>query len=131
MRLVEEEARGANALAVLLGDTPLVTADALASALRTLGPVVLVPAHDRRGTNLLLRRPPRAIPARFGDASFRRHRQEAKARGLPVAVVDRPELAFDLDTPGDILRLLAAGRPGRTREVCLEVDLAARLRVRT
>ena len=133
IRQVEEEAeaRGAEALAVLLADTPLVTAEALGVALRTLGAVVLAPSADRRGTNLLLRRPPRAIPARFGRSSFRRHREEAARRGLPVAVVERPELAFDLDAPGDILTLLEGGARGRTRAVCLEMDLRARLAVRT
>ncbi|HXF36320.1 MAG TPA: 2-phospho-L-lactate guanylyltransferase [Actinomycetota bacterium] len=132
VRQVEEEVEGAGgeALAVLLADTPLVTAQVLGAALRTLGSVVLAPAADRRGTNLLLRRPPRAIPARFGARSFRRHREEARARDLPVAIVERPELAFDLDVPGDILTLLRAGKPGRARQVCLELGLPERLVVR-
>jgi hypothetical protein len=43
-------------------------------------------------------------------------------------VIERTELAFDLDTPGDILTLLSNGRRGRTREVCLQMDLPERLR---
>jgi 2-phospho-L-lactate guanylyltransferase len=121
----EEEAE---ALAVLPGDLPLVTAEALLEALRTLGAVVLTRSADGAGTSFLLRRPPRAIPARFGPDSFRRHLEIANERGLPVAVVERPELAFDLDRPGDILTLLSDGRRGRTREVCLQMDLAERLR---
>jgi 2-phospho-L-lactate guanylyltransferase len=120
----------ADALAVLPGDVALITLEALTGALRTLGPVVLARSNDDVGTNLLLRRPPKAIPARFGPESFRRHLELATARGLPAAVIDRPELSFDLDLPGDILTLLATGRRGRTREVCLQMDLAARLRVR-
>lgn len=121
--------READALAVLLGDVALVTPEALTAAFRTLGPVVLAPSSGGDGTNLLLRRPPSAIPARFGPESFRRHLELATARGLPAAVVDRPELGFDLDTPDDILRLLRTGKRGRTREVCREMDLAARLQV--
>ena len=117
----------ADALAVLPGDLPLITTEALTGALRTLGPVVLAPSHDEVGTNLLLRRPPRAIPARFGPQSYRRHLDQAEARGLPTAVVDRRELAFDLDLPSDILTLLATGRRGRARQVCLEMDLRERL----
>jgi 2-phospho-L-lactate guanylyltransferase len=120
----------AHALAVLPGDVALVTAEALSAALRTLGPVVLARSNDDVGTNLLLRRPPRAIPARFGPESFRRHLELATAKGLPAAVIDRPELSFDLDLPGDILTLLATGRRGRTRDVCLQMDLAERLKVR-
>jgi len=57
----------------------------------------------------------------------RRHLALAEERGMPVAVVRRQELAFDLDRPGDILRLLEAGHRGRTREVCVQMDLGERL----
>jgi 2-phospho-L-lactate guanylyltransferase len=130
IRQVEAKAKeeGANALAVLPADVPLVTVDTLHEALRTLGAVVLARSADGSGTSLLLRRPPRAIPARFGPDSFRRHVELAQARGLPVSVVERRELSFDVDRPDDILTLLADGRRGRTREVCLQMDLGARLR---
>jgi 2-phospho-L-lactate guanylyltransferase len=124
--LAKEE--GVGTLAVLPADVPLVTVETLHVALRTLGAVVLAPSADGAGTSLLLRRPPKAIPSRFGPDSFRRHVQLATERGLPVSVVERQELSFDVDRPGDILTLLADGRHGRTREVCLEMDLDARLR---
>jgi 2-phospho-L-lactate guanylyltransferase len=135
IRQVERDAleRDADALAVLLGDTALVTSEALGEALRTLGRVVLAPSGEGGaddGTNFLLRRPPRAIPARFGRGSFRLHMQSAAAADVPAAVIRRPELNFDLDEPGDILTLLDAGRPGRTRDVCLELRLEDRLRGR-
>lgn len=123
--------RDADALAVLPADLPLLTAVALGAALHTIGPVVLSPAGDGIGTSLLLRRPPRSIPARFGPDSFARHRQLAEAKGLPVAVVREETLAFDLDLPGDILRLLGTEDPGRTREVAIGMELETRLRVRT
>ena len=130
IRQVEAKAKhdGASSLAVLPADVPLVTVDTLHEALRTLGAVVLARSADGSGTSLLLRRPPRAIPARFGPDSFRRHLGLAAERGLPVAVVERRELSFDVDRPDDILTLLADGRRGRTREVCLQMDLGARLR---
>jgi 2-phospho-L-lactate/phosphoenolpyruvate guanylyltransferase len=130
IRQVETKAKedGAGALAVLPADVPLVTVDTLHEALRTLGAVVLARSADGSGTSLLLRRPPRAIPARFGPDSFRRHVELARARGLPVSIVERRELSFDVDRPDDILTLLADGRRGRTREVCLQMDLGARLR---
>ena len=130
IRQVEAKAKqdGATALAVLPADVPLVTADTLHEALRTLGAVVLARSADGSGTSLLLRRPPRAIPARFGPDSFRRHLELAAERGLPVSVVERRELSFDVDRPDDILTLLADGRRGRTREVCLQMDLGVRLR---
>jgi 2-phospho-L-lactate/phosphoenolpyruvate guanylyltransferase len=130
---IEEEAaaRSMDALAILLADTPLVTSEALRAALQTLGPVVLAPSADERGTNLLLRRPPSAIPSRFGPDSFRRHLETAAEGGSPIAVVERDELSFDLDESGDILTLLEGRRPGRTLDVCRDLDLAGRLAART
>lgn len=126
----EANARAAEALAILPADLPLLSPAALVAALHTLGPVVLAPSSDERGTNLLLRRPPGAIPSRFGHDSFRRHLEAAAERDLPIAVVDREELAFDVDEPGDILTVLRGRRPGRTLEVCREMDLADRLGAR-
>lgn len=119
--------READALAVVPADLPLVTPDAITAALHTLGTVVIAPSADRAGTNLLLRRPPRAIQARFGPDSYNRHLAAATAKGLPVSTVERRELAFDLDHPGDILTLLASGRAGRTADVCRDMDLGQRL----
>jgi 2-phospho-L-lactate/phosphoenolpyruvate guanylyltransferase len=119
--------REVDALAVVPGDLPLLTIDALTAALHTLGTVVIAPSADRTGTNLLLRRPPRAIQARFGPDSYQRHLALAQTKGLPVSTVERRELAFDLDHPGDILTLLASGRSGRTADVCRDMDLGQRL----
>jgi 2-phospho-L-lactate guanylyltransferase len=132
IRQVDEEAEGrlVDALAVLLPDTPLVTHAALTKALRTLGAVVVAPSADEGGTNLLIRRPPRAIEARFGDDSHRRHVQAAADAEVPMAVVRAPELAFDLDVPSDILTVLGSRREGRTLQVCRELDLRARLEAR-
>jgi 2-phospho-L-lactate/phosphoenolpyruvate guanylyltransferase len=121
---------GADALAILLPDTALVTPAALTRALHTLGPVVLAPSLGETGTNLLLRRPPWIAPARFGPDSYRRHLQDAAELDVPVAVVEDPDLAFDVDVPDDILTVLDARRRGRTRQVCEELDLRARFTAR-
>jgi 2-phospho-L-lactate guanylyltransferase len=133
VRQAEHEAldAGADTLAVLLGDTPLVTPEALTRALHTLGRVVVAPDTVETGTNLLVRRPPRAIHAKFGPDSFRKHLEAAETSGVPAAVVALPELAFDLDAPGDILTLLHSARQGRTHEVCRDMDLGARIQIRT
>lgn len=124
----EQEAldRGLGALAVLLPDTPLLTPVTLTRALHTLGPVVLGPSLDGSGTNLLLRRPPGTIASRFGPDSYRRHLQTAAEAQVPVSVVEHRDLGFDLDHPDDILTVLKARRPGRTREVLRELDLRQR-----
>ena len=118
IRQVEEEALGreADALAVLLPDTPLVTTEALTRALHTLGPVVLAPSTDEGGTNLLVRRPPTAIDARFGTGLVPQAPGGSRhSPTCPPSIVDAPELAFDLDLPGDILTVLDARRQGRTQ----------------
>jgi len=133
IRQVEEEAeaRLVDTLAVLLPDTPLVTRAALTRALRTLGAVVVAPSADEGGTNLLIRRPADAIGARFGHDSYRRHIQAAAEAEVPTAVVEAPELAFDLDLPSDILTVLDSRHDGRTLQVCRELDLGTRVPTRT
>jgi 2-phospho-L-lactate guanylyltransferase len=126
----EDEAlgRGATALAVLLPDTPLLTPAALTRALHTLGPVVIGPSADGRGTNLLVRRPPGAIAAAFGPNSAERHREAAAAAELPIAVVEDPTIAFDVDAPDDILGVLRSPRPTRAREVLAALGADDRMR---
>jgi 2-phospho-L-lactate/phosphoenolpyruvate guanylyltransferase len=132
IRQAENEAmgRGADALAVLLPDTPLLTPAALMRALHTLGPVVLAPSGDDGGTNLLVRRPPTSMPAMFGADSYRLHLQTAARHELPVAVVEQPELAFDVDLPDDILTMLQSPRPTRTREVLRDLRIDERMSAR-
>src|SRR5436190_365865 len=94
IRQVEEEslAAGVATLAVVLADLPYLSPKGLASALQTLGPVVLAPATTDGGTNMLLRRPPRAIPPRFGRNSYQRHLDAAAAKDLPISTVTNREL---------------------------------------
>jgi 2-phospho-L-lactate/phosphoenolpyruvate guanylyltransferase len=130
VRQAEEEAteRGMAALAILPADLPLLRAPELASALQTLGPVVASPASTGGGTNFLLRRPPNAIPARFGPDSFRKHEHSARTRGLPLSVVDTPGLAFDLDLPEQAARVLAEARGSRTGRSLAELRFQDRLK---
>ena len=128
VRTVERLLAGpADSLAILLGDLPELNAEDVATALAVSAPVVLAPAASDGGTNFLLRRPPAAIPARFGRRSFARHRLEAARRGLEVDEVRTPGLAHDLDRPADLARLIAGAHAGVTRSVCLEMGLAERL----
>jgi 2-phospho-L-lactate guanylyltransferase len=129
IRQVEAEAAGADALAIVLGDIPLLTPSALEMLLHTIGPVVAAPSDSDAGTNVLLRRPPGVIPPRFGTRSFRKHREVAEQFDVPFSQVDSPELGFDLDRPEDVLTLLAAGGISRTRSACLEMGLPERLAV--
>jgi 2-phospho-L-lactate guanylyltransferase len=47
----------------------------------------------------------------YGPGSFARHRAEALRLGVPVRVLDRPDLAWDVDEPDDVVPVMTAG-PG-------------------
>ena len=123
-----EAAAGEDSLAVVLADLPIVSAEALAVALAPAGQVVAVRASSDGGTNVLVRRPASVIPSRFGTESFAKHAWAARRVRADFQGVDRPELAFDLDLPSDVLRLLSSGRGGRAAAACSRMRIGERLR---
>lgn len=130
VRQVEGEvAVRSSELAVVLADLPLITPEAVTRALalgRGKG-VVAGPAGSDGGTNLLLRRPAAVIPARFGPSSFAKHRWAARRARVSFEEIRLPELAFDLDRPEDLGRVLTDGGHSRTRAACLEMRVPDRL----
>ncbi len=64
--------------------------------------LTLVPDRQDDGTNLI--RLPSRCDFRFsyGPGSFARHLQEGGRLRLPVTVIRKPELAFDVDWPADL-----------------------------
>jgi 2-phospho-L-lactate guanylyltransferase len=108
----EALADGVETLCVLHGDLPNLTVadvEALIAAVASPAGVAIAPDRAGSGTNGLAMRPATAIGFAFGIGSFAAHRSAAEAAGLPVAVVERPGLAFDLDTPADLARWLELG----------------------
>ena len=107
--IVRAKALGAECVALLPGDCPLLDAGELDRALAGMTPqrVAVVPDRHGTGTNALLLSPPDAIAPGFGEGSCERHVGRGRARGLDVAVEPLPSLALDIDTPAD-LDLLAA-----------------------
>ncbi len=103
---------GIRLLGVLHGDLPNLRADDVAALLAAAPqPRGLAIAPDRTGTgtNGLAMRPVDVIGFAFGEGSFAAHHAAADAAGIPVVVVDRSGLAFDLDTPSDLARWLELG----------------------
>jgi 2-phospho-L-lactate guanylyltransferase (CobY/MobA/RfbA family) len=78
----------------------------------------------------LRRRPPTAIAPAFGPESAARHREAAAAAAQPIAVIDDPAIAFDVDVPDDILGVLRSPRPTRAREVLAALGADDRMRAR-
>ncbi len=102
---------GASTLLVFPADLPLLEAEDVRAVLEASEgqAVVISPDGARFGTNALLTRPPDALPFAFGPGSFGMHLEDARKRGLAVRVCERPHLAFDLDTAGDLAMLKKNG----------------------
>ena len=102
---------GITTLAVLHGDLPNLEADDVRALISAATPAGVAIAPDRlgSGTNGLALTPPDAIGFRFGVGSHAAHLSAAAERGVKVEEVDRPGLAFDLDTPADLARWLELG----------------------
>jgi 2-phospho-L-lactate/phosphoenolpyruvate guanylyltransferase len=105
-------ARGAEAVMVLMGDLPTLSADDVRALAALLDghDVVLAPDAPGTGTNALALRVPAPMPTCFrGGESLADHVTAARARGLAIALCERAGLGFDVDRPEDYLRLRAAG----------------------
>ena len=69
--------------------------------------LIVVPSADGTGTNALARTPPDVIESRFGPGSCRAHLDQAHAKSVHAEVLRLPGLMFDIDTPEDVVELLA------------------------
>jgi 2-phospho-L-lactate guanylyltransferase len=114
-------AHGAVQALALPADAPCVTPGEVRRLLDAVRPaaaprVVLVPSHDRDGTNAVLAAPPDGFSLSFGPGSFARHLAQAEARGLDCRVIELAGLALDIDDPRDLAALMAAkqGNPAYT-----------------
>ena len=98
---------GASTLLVFPADLPLLDKEDVRAVLQAGKgrSVVISPDGARSGTNALLVHPPDALPFAFGPDSFEAHLEAARKRGLDFDVCERPHLAFDLDTAGELARL--------------------------
>lgn len=90
-------------------DLPFVTVEDLAALILAGKGNDVVAACDTegRGTNALLLRQPGLIPYRYGVDSIAAHRAEAEQAGLNFAVVARPGLGEDIDTPDQLAAMRA------------------------
>jgi 2-phospho-L-lactate guanylyltransferase len=134
---LELKRAGREAVLILPGDMPLVRASDIEQVLAkvpdgaTAPFALLVPSHDRLGTNALLLAPPDVIKLRFGYDSFTYHLSQVSARGLPLRFFENEAIALDIDEPQDLRRFLAVGRDdGETSRLAsgLVVQAEGRLR---
>lgn len=96
---------GARAIAIFPADLPELEAadiDAVVRSWNDTMTAVIVPAHDRFGTNALMHSAQHDFPLCFGPDSFRRHSEAARRCSLAVRSLDLPHVAADCDLPKDI-----------------------------
>jgi 2-phospho-L-lactate guanylyltransferase len=90
---------------VVMADCALATPEALDRLAAAARPVALAPALNG-GLNALAVRDPEAFEPVFGlPRGAELTVARARAAGLEPAVLDIPELAFDVDEPGDLRRI--------------------------
>jgi 2-phospho-L-lactate guanylyltransferase len=101
-------------VAVIAADVPFATSAEIAEAVSCLerDPVVLTPAEADGGTNLLALRRAGLIEPSFGEGSFARHREQARALNLSCGIFRAKGLGHDIDRPSD---LVPPASPGARR----------------
>ncbi len=131
LALAEMKECGVQAALVIPGDIPLLRSDDIEFVLEqvsseiSVSPLALVvPSHDRMGTNALLLFPPDVIQLRFGYDSFSYHLSEVAAKGLSPRVLENERIALDIDTPEDLERFLLAGGGSETYRRLLRMSAA-------
>ena len=100
------QAMGCRELVVLPADLPNVTGaeiDRLVRAGRR-GGFAIAPDVAQSGTNALCLATAQPFQFKFGFGSRQLHLREALRLGLKPRTVNAPGLAFDIDTPADLLR---------------------------
>jgi 2-phospho-L-lactate/phosphoenolpyruvate guanylyltransferase len=106
---------GREAVLIIPGDMPLVRSADIEEVLAQIPKgaafpfALLVPSHDRMGTNALLLAPPDIIKLRFGYDSFSYHMSQVSAQGMPVRFFENERIALDIDEPKDLERFLSFG----------------------
>jgi 2-phospho-L-lactate guanylyltransferase len=118
---------GCDAVLILPGDIPLARSGDIEEVLGAVGAqtkapfALLVPSHDRMGTNALFLAPPDVIALRFGYDSFGYHMSQVSAQGLTTRFLENERIALDIDEPGDLERFMSYGQEGETFRLTCEL----------
>ena len=123
----------ADAVLVLPGDLPMARSVDIDEFIgtdkgaATGSSVRVAPARDGDGTNALLISPPGLMRTRFGPGSFERHKRAAEQVASTVEIVTSAGLAFDIDTPQDLLEFCACDGDTHTHAFLRRSGVAGRL----
>jgi 2-phospho-L-lactate guanylyltransferase len=131
--IIRAKALGAETVALLPCDCPLVDSGELDAALERMRPgrVTVVPDRHGEGTNGLLLCPADAIGPAFGPGSRARHEDRAARAGYEAVVEPLESLALDVDTPDDLdaMARVLSSEPERgqaTAQALVELGLMGR-----
>lgn len=119
----------ARGIMIVPADVPLIVPDEIADILAGHATVTVMPDDEHLGTNGLICSPPDRIPLHFDGRSFRPHVDAAFAAGTPPRVIPSERFALDVDTPDDLVTLLAQGGGTQTATFLHRSGIARRLGV--
>jgi 2-phospho-L-lactate guanylyltransferase len=90
-------------------DLPLLRAEDLRrlAGASSVGTIALAPDRSRQGTNGICLETSVAFDFSFGSNSFERHLHCVRQLGMRTTIVDPAGLAFDVDTPENLMELRA------------------------
>ena len=115
---------GATSVLITPGDLPFLKSidieniDSMAVGRRE---VVIAPSKAN-GTNALLLRPPDVIELKFGGESFPIHLAEAVKAGVRPHIYRSFTVAFDIDEPGDLIKVETMGLGTKTHDFLLSLQ---------
>lgn len=89
-------------LLLINGDLPFLQAEDIDMLFRGSDQIAIAPDRHDCGTNALWCRTPGMIEPLFGENSFKRHCNAARAAGVVPRVVKTLGLGFDVDDPHDL-----------------------------
>jgi 2-phospho-L-lactate/phosphoenolpyruvate guanylyltransferase len=122
-KILSEE--GCATMVVVPADVPLATPTDFESVIAAHADgetaVTLVADRNGTGTNLLACSPPAALQPSFGENSMERHREAAREARLTTTILDLPNLSLDVDSPADLVLLMAQGRRCKTTEYLKQI----------
>ena len=90
---------------IIPADLPLLTGENIKSLIENAGEppsVVITPDRHGKGTNALLVRPAGLFEYQYGEGSFEKHCEAARAAGASLKICELSSLALDLDRPEDL-----------------------------
>lgn len=111
---------------IIPGDVPFTTREEVDSVIDALSmdQVVIVPAAQDGGTNMLGLAAPDTMGVSFGEDSFRKHRTAAQRSGLEPRILHLDGAGHDIDVSADLFCTEGGAPAARTRAILQRLERA-------